>query len=100
MANKTVRVYSIATDGEVIERIGIISRKTDKNIIVTLYGGQRMSLPKTPCVVRKDVMWSSYPCKNVYIEQMLEILVERRESYRSRLESTSRKIANIRECAG
>ena len=97
---QAVFVYTMSADGHVMERSGVIAKITPKNAIIRVYGGQRIVLARTPCKISKDSMWSKTPQKNVYVELMLEILNERREVYRERIASTTRRIANIRNCAG
>ena len=101
MKNGTpVYVYTITNDGEVLERVGIVSKQTDKSLTVTMYGGQKMVLNRKSGVITKDAMWSKVPQKNVYIELMLDILTERRATYQERIRTTTIRINNIRQCAG
>ena len=97
---KKVYTYAISNSGQVIERTGIISTRTARSIIVTVDGGQRILCGREPGVIVNDKMWSSYPAKNVYVEKMLDVLLDRRAIYQDRLEATARRIKNIRQCAG
>ena len=95
-----VYVYTMARDGEVIERKGVISRQSTKMITITVRDGQRLTLGKKSGVITKDAMWSRYPQKHVYIEKMLDVLMERRAMYQERLRTTTCRINGIRQCAG
>ena len=99
---ETVHVYSMAEDGRVVDRLGVVQSKSKLNgtIIIRLYDGQRMSLPFQAGSIAKDAMWSRAAKKNVYIELMLEILADRQEIYRHKLQATTRKIGVMRSCAG
>ena len=95
-----VYVYTTSRDGYVVERDGVIAKNTPSSVIIRVYGGQLIALSKTPGKISKGAMWSKIPQKNVYIELMLEMLNERREEYRERLAATTKRMANIRSCAG
>lgn len=97
---ETVHVYSMADDGRVLDRLGVVTGASKQNdvVMVRLDGGQIMSLPYNPGRIVKDSMWSTAAKRNVYIEQMLEILMDRQEHYRERLRSTTRKISVMRSC--
>lgn len=96
----TVYVYTLAEDGRVIERPGIVSHKQrgKKLMLVTFNGGQRICLSSAPGEIRNNNMWSAVPMKNVYIEKMIEILMDRREDYQRKLEATTRRITKVRTC--
>lgn len=96
----TVYVYTMTNDGKVIERDGIVSHKErgKKFMLVTFKGGQRICLPSAAGVIHNNSMWSMVPQKNVYIEKMIELLLDRRENYQRRLEATTRRITNVRAC--
>jgi len=98
---ETVHVYSMAEDGSVIDRLGVVQSKSRVNdtILIRLDGGQRVALPFRAGKIDKDSMWSAAAKKNVYIEQMLEVLMDRQEIYRHKLQATTRKIGVMRSCA-
>ena len=99
---ETIHVYTMAEDGRVIDRLGVVTHasRKDNALIVRLEGGQRMSVPFGACNIGKDAMWSRLPRKNVYIELMLDVLVERQDNYRRKMQSVTRKIGVMRSCAG
>lgn len=95
-----VYIYSMDAAGRVKERRGIVQRHKRGSgfIIVTLENGQKMVLPEHAGEIQKDAMWARTAQKNVYVKKMLDILYERWETYRGKMESTTRKIHAMREC--
>ena len=94
--NKTAYVYSMTIDGHVIERAGIVGRRTAKSVIITVNGGQRVLCDRKPGVISGDKMWSTYACRGVYVQKMLDVLLARRAVYQDRLESTAKRINNLK----
>lgn len=94
--DKTVYIYSIAQDGRVIERTGVITAKTDMCAVARAQDGHNVILARKAGEIRNNAMWSAVPMKYAYVEKMLDILVERRNHYQERLAATTRRIANIR----
>ena len=99
MKSSPVYVYSINQGGKVIERSGVISRKTDNSVVVTVCAGQRVVCGRHADEVCKGVMWSRQPNRRRYAEQMLEILVHRRAEYQDKVNSTTRRITEVRKYA-
>lgn len=96
-----VYIYSMEETGRVVERTGVVSFKSRKNqtLVATLPTGQKLILNFCSGKIRNDSMWSRSPQKNVYIEKMLDILVERRDAFQNKARLTTSRIANIRACA-
>lgn len=94
----SVYVYSLDDCGKVVERKATITSKGEKYIVVRLYGGQMMSLAKTPRTICKDAMWTDASQKALYIDKMTEILHQRMEKHRDEIQSASRKLNNMRAC--
>lgn len=93
-----VYVYSLDSDGKVVERKATITSKREKYIVVRLYGGQMMSLAKTPRTIRKDAMWTDVSQKALYVDKMTELLYQRMEKHRDKIQSAARKLKNMRAC--
>lgn len=96
----SVYVYSLDSNGNVIERKATIARRktAEKYMVVRLYGGQMMCLPKNPRTIIKDAMWSDVSQKAVYVEKMTDILYDRMELYRDKLQTVTKKMKNMRAC--
>ena len=94
--DKKVYVYSMANDGHVIERTGVITSRSKECAVARVQDGHNVILARKAGEIRNNAMWSVVPQRLVYVEKMLDILVDRRELYRDRLEATTRRIANIR----
>ena len=93
---KQVYVYTMDSCGHVVERVGVIGMRTAQSVIVTVEGGQRILCNRKPGVISGDKMWSSYACRGVYVQKMLDVLLDRRAVYQDRLEATTRRIKNLR----
>lgn len=93
-----VYVYSLDDCGKVVERKGTITNIGEKYIVVRLYGGQMMSLTKTPRTICKDAMWTDVSQKALYVDKMTEILYQRMEKHRDKIQSAARKLKNMRAC--
>ena len=100
MRNKDIYIYTLNNNGEVVERNGTITRRTEKSIVASVYGGQRLLLDRCADTIHNDAMWSYKPHKCFYAEKMLEILVERKAAFQNSLDATTRRIINIRKYAG
>lgn len=90
----SVYVYTMKATGEVVERIGIVSRKHRGStlMLVTFNGGQRMCISVKPGEVHNNVMWSREPMRNVYIMKMIDILLSRKDKYEERIASVNRRL--------
>ena len=93
----SVYVYTLSSDGHVVERVGTVNKRTDDSLIVTVSGRQHIILSRRSGEIKNNSMWSKTPQKNVYIEKMLDILTARQAECRDKLAAVTRKIANIRE---
>lgn len=96
MAEK-IYVYTMTAKGELRERSGIIVKKNGKFNIVALPNGQRICVSSSSGKIHNNVMWSKTLQKNVYIQRMIEILLDRREDYQSKLESVTRRLNILKE---
>lgn len=100
MQSKDIYIYTINNNGEVVERSGTINHRTEKAVVASVSGGQRLLLHRCADTIHNDAMWSYKPHKCFYAEKMLDILVERRASFQNSLDATTRRINNIRKYAG
>ena len=97
-----VYVYTLGENGRVVEREGILmdTRGAKSVRLAVLRGGQKVCLPGRQSDIRNDMMWSERPMKNVYINKMREVLVERRHIYEERLLSINKRIAALNQYDG
>jgi len=96
----TVYVYTMKSTGEVMERVGIVSRKHRGAalMLVTFNGGQRLCLSSKAGEIHNNTMWSREPMRNVYIMKMIDILLDRKAKYEERIASTNRRLQVLKEC--
>lgn len=94
-------LYSLPKDGGVVERVVILSRKRGSDYAVAVCsGGQRVIVSASACTLHNDTMWSKSPQKNVYIQKMVDAMLQRRGKYQEKVAFMSRRLAKIRSCAG
>lgn len=96
-----IYVYAIKNSGEVMERKAhIISRpRGEQYMLVSFPDGQRMAVTNKAGELYHDVMWSTIKQKNIYIEKITDVLLDRLEEYRRKMTATSKRITMIRDCA-
>ena len=90
-----VYVYTITKDGEPRERQGEVVRK-GKDFHLIEIGNQRICLPAKATTIHNDAMWTNVSQKNVYIQKMIEILLDRKQKHLDAANACERKIQRLK----
>ena len=91
-------VYTINNRGEVYERSVVLKRRNgNKYAIAVTEHGQSIIVSSKALELHNDNMWSKVPQKNVYVEKMIEALLDREDWYRNKANSTHRRIMMLKE---
>lgn len=94
---ESIYIYRIDEGGKVIEGKGIV-KKTSKKYgwIVAETDGENVTLDFRACQIKDDAMWSRCASRNVFIENMVEELMGKKEHYSMLLRETTKKINAVR----
>lgn len=92
-------LYTMTRDGEVIESHATIKpNRTGEYALAYADDGRRVIVSSRASELHNDSMWSTQPKKGVYIEMLLDELLQRREDYRNRARQTEKRIQTLKEC--
>ena len=98
MVSEPIYVYTLTADGKPRERKGHITKRCGKYILVSIDNSyQRLCLSSRQTDIHNNAMWSNQPQKNVYIERMIELLMDRQKDYRAKIDSTQKRINKLKQ---
>ena len=94
-----IYVYSLRADGSVRESLGYLPnhRNVESDVsVATLADGHKMIVSSRASTIHNNTMWSNTAKKGVYVEKMLEVLLQRRDEHMDRVRVLDRKIAKLK----
>lgn len=94
---ESIYVYRLDDCGKVIEEKGVVKKTSKKNgWLVAETNGENLTLDFCACQIKNRVMWSRCASRNVFIENMVEELMNEKEQYSRLLQETNKRINSVR----
>lgn len=89
-------VYTLFKDGTPRERLGHIVKRGERYHLIEI-GNQRICLPSKPQKIHNDSMWATVSMKNLYVEKMLDLMMDRRQKHIEAIQSIDRRMNKLKE---